>query len=160
MTEITEAGIKLWPPLLLQRAGSKIAYIKVSREDEGVRVISRDSIKDVFPFLTNDFEPVIDTIPADTTRLYAALRGYIEPISDPEVELTIDLVSEGSGSRQSVGSTILNVYPVDDTIQILFLQLDFPAVQAGPYELEVRASESTQDWQSSIKIPIEFLEVR
>ena len=81
MSEISGANIKLWPPLLLQRTGSKVTYIKVSREEKEAQVISGDSIKDVFPFLTNDFEPVIDTIPTDTRRLYAVLRGHIEPIA-------------------------------------------------------------------------------
>ncbi len=133
-----ESGISLYPPLILI-PGEVSTFFKIARAKKGKEQVS---LADVYPYLSNKFSPLIDTLDEGVNELFAVLYCKVAGIEEPNVQLASHLVYHASDKISPMPLSILSSERKEDS-HILLLKLDLPHLAEGEYSLVITAEESS-----------------
>ena len=145
--EASDSGIKLFPPLLLIPE-KKTMYLKLSK-NQGKRAEKESlSINDVYPYLSNEFSPVVEELEQGILKLLAVVRCSILNIKEPDVELSANLIDHSSNKKVPLSnSSILSTENIEGT-EVLFMEIQLPELEPGDYSIEIIADEMTTQARS------------
>lgn len=140
--EASDSGIKLFPPLLLIPE-KKTFYLKLSKDQKKGTEKDSLSINDIYPFLANNFSPLVEEVDRGISSLLAVLRLSIIDIPDHEIEFSVHLFNHASQEKvQLSDSFILSNENIEGT-EVLLLEIQLPELDPGNYSIEITADEMT-----------------
>lgn len=136
--EIADEDLKIYPPLLLI-PGVETRYHHVFDPEKNKKQESF-SLFQVFPFPQMEYVPLIDKLTQGEFTISAALRCVWTGVQEPEIQISAWLESEASLQRISVSTIILSSVQKKES-DVLFLEFEFPELQAGRYLLHIMAED-------------------
>ena len=139
--DASDSGIKLFPPLLLIPE-KKTLYLKLSKDQKKRTEKDSLSINDIYPFLSNDFSPLVEDLEQGKINLYAEVRCSIYNTKEPDVELSVYLIDHSSGEKIPLSFSFLSSKNLGE-LYILFLEFETPELEPGDYSIEITADEMT-----------------
>lgn len=140
--EASDSGIKLFPPLLLIPE-KKTFYLKLSKDQKKRTKKDSLSINDIYPFLANNFSPLVEEVDRGISSLLAVVRLSIIDIPDHEIEFSVHLFNPASQEKvQLTNSFILSNKNIEGT-EVLLLEIQLPELEPGDYSIEITADEMT-----------------
>ena len=141
-------GLHLFSPLLILPLEEQEAlYVKVTKTKE--KAMDTVSLKDIYPFVSNAAVPVMDTCQAGISMMLGIVRCLVKDIDQPKIELTAELHEKGSLAEVPLACSLLSSQKTGD-MQIMLIQLKFPALEAGDYVLRFAAMETTSGRRSDL----------
>lgn len=146
--EQKETGIRIDPPLLLVPE-KKSLYIKASKPQKKKSKSESFSIKDFYPFLSNDFSPLIEDLEQGISNLFAEVRCFIYNTKEPDVELSVYLIDHSTGEKIPLSFSFLSSKNEGD-LYILFLEFEMPELESGSYSIEIIAEEKITKSKSQV----------
>ena len=118
--ESLDAGMKLFPPLLLIPE-KKTFYLKLSKNQKQETERGSLSINDIYPFLANNFSPLVEEVNQEISSLLAVVRLSIIDIPEHEIEFSVFLFNHSSQKKvQLSDSFILSNENIEGTEVLLF----------------------------------------
>lgn len=132
-------GPTLYPPLLLV-PGTGARYLNLGPPAKAGGP-APFSISDAFPFPAGELEPLVGPAAAGLTSLRAEVVCAWGADRAGERDLSVRILSEGSGGEIPVMIELLSAASRDDRDYYL-LGLEFPALLPGAYRLETRAGNA------------------
>jgi len=139
--EASDSGIKLFPPLLLIPE-KKTLYLKLSKDQKKRTKKDSLSINDIYPFLSNDFSPLVEDLEQGIVNLCAEVRCSIFNNKEPDVELSVYLIDHSSGEKIPLSFSFLSSKN-EGELYVLFLEFEMPELEPGDYSIEIIAEETT-----------------
>lgn len=140
-------GINLFPPLLLIPE-RETSYIKLTPEDKKRKDEESLSIESYFPFLSNQYSPVIGEVDRGVQKLLAVLRLSILGVPEHEIDLLVNLVDQTSQKTEELSnSSILSAETIRGS-EVLLIEIPLPELGPGSYSLEFIADELSTQTQS------------
>ncbi len=149
ISEPVESGIILYPPLVL-----------VPDEDYNFLIISaakgqkaeKDtlSLVDIYPFLSNNYSPLIEELDKATDKLVAVLCCSVLGIERPNVEISSYLIHHPSKQKFPLSSSIVASERKGKT-DILLIELSLPELKPGEYSLLLEAQEASAESEALTK---------
>ena len=147
--EASDSGITLFPPLLLVPE-KKTFYLKLSKDQEEELENEPLSINDIYPFLANNFSPLVEEIDREISSLLAVVRLSIIDIPDHEIEFSVFLYNHSSQKKVELSdSFILSNENIDGT-EVLLFEIQLPELEPGDYSIEITADEMTTQARSQV----------
>ena len=144
-----DSGLKLFPPLLLIPE-DKTLYLKLSKDQEKGIKSEPLSINDIYPFLANNFSPLVEAVDKEISSLLAVVRLSIIEIPDHEIEFSVNLTNHSSQKKiQLSDSFILSNENIEGT-EVLLIEIQLPELESGNYSLEIVADEMTTKTRSQV----------
>ncbi len=145
--EASDSGIKLFPPLLLIPE-KKTFYLKLSKDQKKKTEKGSLSINDIYPFLANNFSPLVEEVDREISSLLAVVRLSIIDIPEHEIEFSVYLFNHSSQEKiQLTNSFILSNENIEGT-EVLLLEIQLPELEPGDYSIEITADEMTTQARS------------
>jgi len=138
--EPKEFGIRIDPPLLLVPQ-KKSFYIKASKPKKKKSKSESFSIKDFYPFLSNDFSPLVEDLEQGISNLFAEVRCFIYNTIEPDVELSVYIIDHSTGEKVPLSFSFLSSKNLGE-LYILFLEFEMPELNPGDYSIEIIAEET------------------
>ena len=147
--EEVDSGLKLFPPLLL--IPEKEAFYLTLSQDQ-IKETERESlsINDIYPFLDNNFSPLIDEVNKEITSLLAVLRLSITDIPDHEIEISVHLHNHSSQEKVELPDSFILSNKNIEGIEVLLLEIQLPKLEPGDYSIEITADEKKTQAQSQV----------
>ena len=145
--EASDSGLKLFPPLLLIPE-KKTFYLKLSKDQKKGTEKGSLSINDIYPFLANNFSPLVEEVNQEISSLLAVLRLSIIDIPEHEIEFSVHLFNHSSQKKvQLTNSFILSNENIEGT-EVLLFEIQLPELEPGSYSIEITADEMTTQARS------------
>lgn len=142
------AGLHLFSPLLVLPLEEEEAfYVKVTRTKE--KKSDTISLKDIYPFISNTAVPIMGECRAGISMMLGIVRCLVKDIDQPKIELTARLREQRSLEEVPLTCSLLSSQKTGD-LQIMLVQLKFPALKAGDYVLRFAAKEATSRRKSDL----------
>jgi len=151
VSEPSQSGIKLYPPLLLI-PDKKSIYLKLA----GGKQTKAISLTDVYPFVTNNHSPVFEVLSQDTLNLCGVAICSVGDIPNPAVKLSAHLVELQTGIRIPLHFSIPSSAKEKEA-EIFLLEFKLPDLNPGEYSVEIVAEEVNSQAKSKV---IKNLKVR
>ena len=145
--EPKESGIRLDPPLLLVPE-KKSLYIKASKPQEKNSKEKSFSIKDLYPFLHNDFSPLVEEVNKEVSSLLAVLRLSIVDIPNYEIEFSFHLINHSSQKKVQLSDIFILSTENIEGIEVFLIEIQLPELELGDYSIEIIADEMTTNGRS------------
>lgn len=147
ISEPSDSGIKLYPPLLLAR-GEKISYLELpqKRREAGEEAV----LYEIYPFLSDKYVPLLEEIPREKSKVLAAVLCATFNIPDPEIDISAYLVDPIINERASLSYSVLSVASKEET-KIFLFDIQLPELRTGEYSLEIVAEEVKTRSRSEVK---------
>ena len=149
ISETTDSGMTLFPPLLLIPE-KKTSYLKLAKDQKGRIKRGSPSIKNIYPFLSDNFSPLVEDIDCDSSKLLAVLRLSILDIPVPDIELSVDLVNNLSQTTIPLSNSLIHSKENIDGTEAILVEIKFPQLEPGDYTLEFIVDEKTTDTESKV----------
>lgn len=146
--EASDSGIKIFPPLLLIPE-KKTLYLKLSKDQKKRTKKNSLSINDIYPFLSNDFSPLIEELEQGISKLLTVVRFSISDIKEPDVEISARLIDHSSGEIIPLSFLFLSSEN-EGELYGLFLEFEMPELEPGDYSIEIIAEETTTQARSQV----------
>ena len=143
-----DSGLRLYPPLLLIPEGESF-YLKLSKGQIKEGEEKPLSLINIYPFLSNEYSPLVEELTIETSMLLAVLRCSIIDIPEPDINVSVYLVENKSGKKVSLSLSILASESKEET-DILLIELQLPELLPGKYSLEIIAEEITSNSSSQV----------
>ncbi len=141
-------GIKLSPPLILIPENEGF-YLRASKVMEEKAQTEPESLINIYPFLSNQYSPLVQDLEKGKTRLLGVLRCYLAAIEEPSVELSVYLNQHSTEQKELLPFSIISSEKDGET-DILLLEIDLPDLELGDYSLEFLARETTTGSESQV----------
>ena len=141
ISEPKKSGIRIDPPFLLVPE-KQSSYIKASKPQEKKSTEESFSIKDFYPFLSNDFSPLVEDFEQGIISLYAEVHCSIYDTKEPDVELFVYLIDHSSEEIIPLSFSFLSSKN-EGELYALFLEFEMPELAPGDYSIEIIAEETT-----------------
>ena len=141
LTQPSKIGLASYPPLLLVPHSDPL-YLKGQRKEE------KDpfSLSDFYPFDQNKYIPLLGNLKKGADSLTAFLRYSCPGISEPEVDLSFDLVQESTGQFVNIEPRVeKGIY---EGTQIFQLHFQTSGLEPGRYVLFFAVKEKTTHSES------------
>ncbi len=149
-----ESGLFLYLPLLISR-DKRSHFLKLSTVKGETEKKNDVSLNYIYPFLSNEYSPLIEELEQQTAQILAVIRYSIVNIQQPEVVLFVTIVNKSTGDEIPLDFSISSSKEQDET-NILLLDIKLPGLESGNYSLEFiaaeRATKSIDSVERSIKI--------
>jgi hypothetical protein len=143
--EAIDSGIKLFPPLLLIPE-KKTVYIKLSHDQEKGTEKESLSLNDIYPFLPENFFPLVEEADEGLEKLLAVLRLSVLEVPESEIEIYAHLIDHSSNQKIPLSNSSIHAAEKKDGIDVLLVEFQLPELEAGEYSLEIIAEDiTTQD---------------
>lgn len=139
ISNVTESGIKLSPPLLLIPEKETI-YLKLSREEKERAESAAQSLNQIYPYVSTKHSPLIEMMDQGIKKLLAVLKYSVTGIDNPQVALSARIVEESSGETLALEYKLLSSRKEQGS-EVLLLELLMPVLQPGRYILELAVDE-------------------
>lgn len=136
LPEPLNSGIRIYSPLIL--LPEEALYLKSHKEAQRYGIISLNRI---YPFLTLPLSPVIQKINQGTPKIFLVIRQLIKNISDPEIELSCNLLQLSEMERIPLSYSLVATETDDEGRETFLLEVSLPPLQPGSYSLEIQAKE-------------------
>ena len=149
---LSEEGIQMDSPILLCRKEGD--FLRITEGDSGQTALAGPSIKDIFPFVSNQYIPVIAPVDKDMDKLYAVIRSRTGPVAEPDVELSARLLLRSQEKEWDLPLTILAAAEMEGSARIL-LRFDLPELERGRYSIEIAAHEHVSKTETKGKSDFE-----
>jgi VWFA-related protein len=141
-------GLHLFSPLLVLPLEEEEAfYVKVTRTKE--KKSDTISLKDIYPYISNTAVPIMEECRAGVSMMLGIVRCLVKDIDQPKIELTARLREQRSLEEVPLTCSLLSSQKTGD-LQIMLVQLKFPALKAGDYVLRFAAKEATSGRKSDL----------
>ncbi len=146
ISEPEDQGIMLYPPLLLV-PGEKISYFELpqKRKEAGEEAV----LYEIYPFLSENYVPLLEEIPRETSKVLASVRCSIINIPSPEIDLSVYLVDPITMEQIALSHSVLSAEAKGD-MKIFLLELQLPELRTGEYMLEISAEELSTQSKSKV----------
>ena len=136
-------GLEIDAPLLLvSEADRDVVFLKLTNAESPKDLAPAPGIKEVFPFLSNRYAPVLDEVRAGTKTMFVLVRTRVSGIPNAQVEFTTVIRDETKAEDIEVESTIADI-KTQGLSNVLLLELPLPPLYPGRYVLTVVAREDT-----------------
>ncbi len=146
--EARESGMRLYPPLLfIPGQGSSIIGFDEKTEAKDENVLSLDRI---YPLLTQDFTPLVETLRPGSRKITAVMRVYAGDTDVKTQDITAVLRRGDSPDTVPLSLSVLEIKEGGATDTIL-AELDLPELEPGDYTLEIKAEDKTTGAAASVK---------
>ena len=148
MPEPLDSGIKLSPPLLLipEKEGF---YLRASKAMEKEVQTEPVSLINIYPYLSNQYSPLVQDLEQGKNRLLGVLRCSIADIEEPNVELSVYLNQHSTEQKDFLPFSIISSERDGET-DILLIEIELPDLEPGDYSLEFLAREATTGSESQV----------
>jgi len=141
-------GLHLFSPLLVLPLEEEEAfYVKVTRTKE--KKSDTISLKDIYPFISNAAVPIMEECKAGISMMLGIVRCLIQDVAQPVIKLTARLREQSSLEEVPLTCSLLSSQKTGD-LQIMLVELKFPALKAGDYILSFAAKEATSGLKSDL----------
>jgi len=147
--EASDSGIKLFPPLLLIPE-KKTLYLKLSHDQEKEIEKGSLSLNDIYPFLPENFSPVVEEVDRGINKLLAVLRLSIIDAQESEIEISAHLIDYSSNQKIPLHNTSIHAAEKREGIDVLLIEFQLPELEAGEYSLEIIVEEMTTQEKSQV----------
>lgn len=146
--EPLESGIKLSPPLLLipDKEGFYLRASKVMEEKIQTEPVS---LVNIYPYLSNQYSPLVHDLEQEKTRLLGMLRCSIADIEESNIELSVYLNQHSTEKKDLLPFSIISSERDGET-DILLIEIELPDLEPGEYSLEFMAREATTGSESQV----------
>jgi len=145
--DVSDSGIKLFPPLLLIPE-KKTFYLKLSKDQKKGTEKGSLSINDIYPYLANNFSPLVGEVNQEISSLLAVLRLLIIDIPEYEIEFSVHLINHSSQKKVKLSNSfILSNENINGT-EVLLIEIQLPELEPGDYSIEITADEMTTQARS------------
>jgi len=137
----TESSFEMDPPLfLVSETDREVVFLKLT--DAGLPAGEHPSpgIKDIFPFLSNRFAPVLDEVRLGTKTMLALVRTRIRDNPDARIEISAALMPDTGGEEIPLDSLISGLEKRGET-DVLLIELALPEIGPGIYTVAITARE-------------------
>lgn len=136
-----DSGIILFSPFILIPE-RKSYFLKLSMFEGGTQEKDDLSLNQIYPFLSNEYSPLIEELDPQKSRISVILRYMVINIQTPEIDLYANIVNEATKDEISLDFSIRSSEKQEDT-HVLFLDIKLPELESGSYSLEFLAAEKT-----------------
>ncbi len=137
--EAVEGGLRCHPPLLLI-PDKKSYYLKLTVEEKKTEEKKAPSIADIYPFLSNEHSPLVETADRKASKLLAIAPVSISNLAEPEIEVTAYLIQHEKGEKIPLPLSILASEHKEETY-VLLLETELPELKPGNYSLQICAAD-------------------
>ena len=146
ISESEDQGITLYPSLLLI-PGEKISYFELpqKRKEAGEEAV----LYEIYPSLSENYIPLLEEIPRETSKVLAAVRCSTLNISSPEINLSAYLVDPITMDQVILSHSLLST-EIKDDMKIFLLEIQLPELRTGEYTLEISAEELSTQSKSKV----------
>lgn len=151
--EIPDTGSSenvLTSPLLFA-AGAESKVFKFSKEKRQKEKNRGLSLGDVYKYLPKNHRIVVQGIWPETKNLFAVLPVISTGPSSPEVEFAVRLHPEPEGEAVELPMKIKDVRSVSENKDILLIEIGWPDLAPGEYELEIEATAKNTSSRFSVR---------
>jgi VWFA-related protein len=145
--EASDSGIKLFPPLLLIPE-EKALYLKLSHDQEKGIEKGSLSLNDVYPFLPDNFSPLVDEANLGIKKLLAVLRLSIIDVQESEIEISAHLIDRSSDKKIPLSKSSIHAAEKREGIDMLLIEFQLPELEVGEYSVVIIAEEMTTQEKS------------
>jgi len=143
----SDSGIKLFPPLLLIPE-EKALYLKLSHDQEKGIEKGSLSLNDVYPFLPDNFSPLVDEANLGIKKLLAVLRLSIIDVQESEIEISAHLIDRSSDKKIPLSNSSIVASEKREGIDMLLIEFQLPELEVGEYSVVIIAEEMTTQEKS------------
>jgi hypothetical protein len=143
----SDSGIKLFPPLLLIPE-EKALYLKLSHDQEKRAEKESLSLNDVYPFLPDNFSPLVDEANLGIKKLLAVLRLSIIDVQESEIEISAHLIDRSSDKKIPLSKSSIHAAEKREGIDMLLIEFQLPELEVGEYSVVIIAEEMTTQEKS------------
>lgn len=147
--EASGPGIKLFPPLLLIPEKQAV-YLKLSKDQKKGTEKKSLSIKDIYPFLPNNFSPLIEEMDRGILKLPAVLRLSIVDVQECDIEISAHLINHSSNKKIPLPNASILYSKKKEGIEVLLVEFRLPELEPGKYSMEIIAEEMTTKTKSQV----------
>jgi hypothetical protein len=144
--EELDSGLKLYPPLLLIPEKEAV-YLKAVKEQKKKQEKEPLSIADIYPFLSNRYAPLVDTLEKGSSKLFAIMRCSHREIDKPKIEISVHLTQLPSGEKTRLIYSIIRTEEEKDS-NVFLLEINLPEMLPGSYSLEMAAQDTASGLES------------
>lgn len=138
--QAVEDGLRCHPPLLLI-PDKKSTYLKLTVEEKKAEEEIALSITDIYPFLSNENSPLLETADRQISKLLAIVPVSISSLAEPEIEVTAYLIQHETGEKIPLPLSILASEHKEETY-VLLLEAELPELKPGSYSVEICAADA------------------
>lgn len=147
--EASGPGIKLFPPLLLIPEKQAV-YLNFSKDQKKGTEKKSLSLKDIYPFLPNNFSPLVEEVDRGILKLPAVLRLSIVDVQGYEIEISAHLIDHSSNKKIPLSNSPILYSEKKEGIEVLLVEFRLPELEPGKYSLEIIAEEMTTQTRSQV----------
>ena len=144
--EELDSGLKLYPPLLLI-PDKEAVYIRATKEQKKKSKKEPLSISKIYPFLSNQHSPLVDTLEKGISKLFGIVHCSHREIDKPKIELFAYLTQLPSGEKTRLLFSILKTEK-EKEINVLLIEINLPEMLPGRYSLEMIAQDMASGSES------------
>ena len=139
--------MRLYPPLLfIPGQGSSIIGFDEKAEAKDENILSLDRI---YPLLTQDFTPLVETLRPGSRKITAVMRVYAGDTDVKTQDITAVLRRGDSPDTVPLSLSVLEIKEGGATDTIL-AELDLPELEPGDYTLEIKSEDKTTGAAASV----------
>ena len=151
------SGLHLDAPLLLVgEANRDVVYLRLTKADSNPAATSAVALKDLFPFLSNRYVPVVDEIREETSKMLAIVRSTVFDIPNAHIEFSASLKPGAEGNEILLEPSILSGKRQGKT-DVLLLEFPLPKLRPGSYTLSITAKDENSDAKAEVSRTIRVI---
>jgi VWFA-related protein len=151
------SGLHLDPPLLLVgEADRDVVYLRLTKTDSKAAATSAVALKDLFPFLSNRYVPVVDEIREETSKVLAIVRSTVLDIPNAQIEFSASLKPSAEGDEILLEPSILSGKRQGKT-DVLLLEFPLPKLRPGHYTLSITAKDENSEAKAEVSRTIRII---
>jgi len=143
------SGIKLFPPLLLIPE-KETFYLKLSKDQKKGTEEGSLSLNDIYPFLANNFSPLVDEVDREISSLLAVVRISIIDIPEHEIDFSFHLNNHSSHEKVLLSDCFILSNENIERTEVLLIEIQLPELEPGDFSIEIIADEMTTQARSQV----------
>jgi len=119
----------------------KAVYLKLSKDQKKRIEKGALSINDIYPFIPNNFSPLVEEADRGIEKLLAVLRLSIIDVQESEIEISAHLIDHSSNEKIPLSDYSIHSAENREGIDVLLIEFLLPELEAGKYSIEIIAEE-------------------
>jgi VWFA-related protein len=141
-------GLTLFEPLLLV-PGLDAVFLRLLPPRK--TAVAAPSLADFFPLVPGHCAPLGKTLDINSRQLLAVIPTEFRGGAAPQVNLDFKLLASASGEEIPVEVNIVKSLKVGTSRVVLAVELDFPELGPGAYQLEITASDASGEFHKAVR---------
>jgi len=151
LSDPPKTGVKLYRPLFLI-PGEKANYLELEAKKDEAGEVGKDSLRQIYPYLSNDLSFLLGEIEQGTASLLAVLRYSVFELQDPRIRLRASLASVGDQREIAIPLRLLNRAKQEEQAEVCLVEFKFDDLQAGSYALKLVAEDEKSHLKSEVTL--------